>query len=66
MTSDRYRGYNKLEEVIKKDLVIVESDKSKSAKLFPWVNRTISNAKKVWLGNHHNVIDTKLFERILL
>ena len=49
--SDGYRGYNKLKEVIKTHLVLIEPDKSKSAKLFPWVNRTISNAKKVLLGN---------------
>lgn len=63
--SDGYRGYNKLEEVIKNHLVIVEPDKSKSAKLFPWVNRTISNAKKVLLGNHHNVINQKYIQNYL-
>ena len=45
--------------VSKNHLVLVEPDKFKAAKLFPWVNRTISNAKKVLLGNHHNVIDQK-------
>ena len=65
VTSDGYRGYNKLEEVIKKHLVIIEPDKYKSAKLFPWVNRTISNAKKVLLGNHHNVIDKKYIQNYL-
>lgn len=63
--SDGYRGYNKLKEVIKNHLVIVEPDKSKSAKLFPWVNRTISNAKKVLLGNHHNVINQKYIQNYL-
>jgi len=63
--SDGYRGYNKLKEVIKNHLVIVEPDKSKSAKLFPWVNRTISNAKKVLLGNHHNVIHQKYIQNYL-
>ena len=43
----------------------MEPDKSKSAKLFPWVNRTISNAKKVLLGNHHNVIDKKYIQNYL-
>jgi len=63
--SDGYSGYNKLKEVIKTHLVIVEPDKSKSAKLFPWVNRTISNAKKVFLGNHHNVINQKYIQNYL-
>jgi transposase-like protein len=63
--SDGYRGYNKLKKVIKTHLVLVEPDKSKSAKLFPWVNRTISNAKKVLLGNHHNVINQKYIQNYL-
>lgn len=63
--SDGYRGYNKLKEVIKTHLVIVEPNKSKAAKLFPWVNRTISNAKKVLLGNHHNVINKVYIQNYL-
>lgn len=63
--SDGYRGYNKLKEVIKNHTVIIEPDKTKSAKVFPWVNRTISNAKKVLLGNHHNVISQKYIQNYL-
>ncbi len=44
--SDGYTGYVKLKEVITNHYVVVEPDKQKSAKIFPWVNRTISNAKK--------------------
>ena len=46
--TDGYKGYAKLKGVISKDLVIIEPDKNKSAKVFPWVNRTISNAKKCY------------------
>lgn len=63
--SDGYSGYNKLKEIIKTHIVLVEPDKSKSAKLFPWVNRTISNAKKILLGNHHNVINQKYIQNYL-
>ena len=63
--SDGYGGYNKLKEVIGSHLVSIEPDKSKSAKLFPWANRTIGNAKKVLLGNHHNVIGQKYIQNYL-
>ncbi|SNA88603.1 transposase [Flavobacterium psychrophilum] len=39
--SDGYTGYVKLKEVITNHYVVVEPDKQKSAKIFPWVNRTI-------------------------
>ncbi len=63
--SDGYRGYSKLKEIIVKHLVLVEPDKSESAKQFPWVNRVISNAKKMLLGIHHNVIDEKYIQSYL-
>ena len=50
--TDGYTGYCKLKDVITKHIVVVEPNKTKSAKVFPWVNRTISNAKKVLLGIH--------------
>ena len=43
----------------------VEADKSKSAKLFPWVNRTISNAKKSFLGTYHNAMNDKFMQNYL-
>jgi transposase-like protein len=63
--SDGYTGYVKLKEVITNHYVVVEPDKQKSAKIFPWVNRTISNAKKVLLGIHHNCINQQYVQNYL-
>jgi hypothetical protein len=63
--SDGYKGYAKLKKVITKHNVIVEADKKKSAVVFPWVNRTISNAKKVLLGIHHNCINEQYMQNYL-
>lgn len=63
--SDGYKGYNKLKDVITKHIVVIEPDKKKSAKIFPWVNRTISNAKKMLLGVHHNCINDKYVQNYL-
>jgi len=60
--SDGYKGYAKLKEIIATHLILVEPNKSKSAKQFPWVNRVISNSKKVLLGVHHNVINEKYIQ----
>lgn len=38
--------YAKLKEVIINHYFVVETGKQKLARMFPWVNRTISNAKK--------------------
>jgi transposase-like protein/ribosomal protein S27E len=63
--TDGYKGYVKLKEKIAHHKVVVEPDKNKSAKVFPWVNRTISNAKKVMLGIHHNAINEKYMQNYL-
>ena len=63
--TDGYRGYSKLKSVLAAHKVIVEPDKVKSAKLFPWANRTISNAKKILLGIHHNCINNKFMQNYL-
>jgi transposase-like protein len=63
--TDGYRGYNKLKEILSKHTVVIEPDKKKAAKLFPWVNRTISNAKKVLLCNHHNGINNSFVQNYL-
>lgn len=63
--TDGYRGYNKLKELLTGHQVIIEPDKKKSAKLFPWANRTISNAKKVLLGIHHNGINDSFVQNYL-
>jgi len=60
--SDGYRGYSKLKEAVSTHEVIIEPDKKKAEKMFPWVNRTISNAKKVLLGIHHNTIHDKFIQ----
>ena len=63
--SDGYRGYSKLKEVIAKHEVVIEPNKSKSAKIFPWVNRTISNAKKGLLGVYHNCMNEQYMQNYL-
>jgi len=63
--TDGYRGYNKLKQVIAGHQIIIEPDKTKAAKMFPWVNRTISNAKKVLLGIHHNCLNEKFVQNYL-
>jgi ribosomal protein S27E len=63
--SDGYTGYAKLKEVISKHNTVVEPNKKKSAVIFPWVNRTISNAKKVFLGIHHNCINQQYMQNYL-
>jgi hypothetical protein len=63
--TDGYTGYAKLKEVITNHYVVVEPNKQKSAKIFPWVNRTISNAKKVLLGIHHNCVNQQYVQNYL-
>jgi transposase-like protein len=63
--SDGYTGYAKLKEVISNHYVVVEPNKQKSAIVFPWVNRTISNAKKGLLGVHHNCMNQQYLQNYL-
>ena len=63
--SDGYKGYAILKEVITNHYIVVEPEKQKSAKIFPWVNRTISNAKKVLLGIHHNCVNQQYVHNYL-
>ncbi len=63
--TDGYKGYVKLKEKISHHKVVVEPNKTKSAKVFPWVNRTISNAKKMLLGTHHNCINQDYVQNYL-
>jgi len=51
--------------VITNHFVITEPNEQKAAKLFPWVNRTISNTKKVLLGIHHNCINQQCVQNYL-
>ena len=63
--TDGYTGYAKLKEKIAHHNIVVEPNKTKSAKVFPWVNRSISNAKKVLLGIHHNCINQQYMQNYL-
>ncbi len=63
--TDGYKGYAKLKEVIAKHDIVIEPNKTKSAKVFPWVNRTISNAKKMLLGIHHNCVNQQYVQNYL-
>ena len=63
--TDGYKGYSKLKEKIAHHQVVVEPNKTKSAKVFPWVNRSISNAKKILLGIHHNCINKQYLQNYL-
>uniref|UniRef100_UPI004048AEA0 IS1595 family transposase n=1 Tax=Flavobacterium sp. TaxID=239 RepID=UPI004048AEA0 len=63
--TDGYTGYAKLKEKITKHKVVVEPNKAKSAVIFPWVNRTISNAKKILLGIHHNCMNDQYMQNYL-
>lgn len=54
-----------MKKVISKHEVIIEPNKTKAAKVFPWVNRTISNAKKILLGIHHNCINEQYMQNYL-
>ncbi len=63
--TDGYKGYAKLKEKIVNHSIVIEPNKTKSEKVFPWVNRTISNAKKVLVGIHHNCINQQYFQNYL-
>ena len=63
--TDGYSGYSKLKEKIAHHDIVVEPNKTKSAKVFPWVNRSISNAKKVLLGIHHNCVNQQYVQNYL-
>jgi len=63
--TDGYKGYAKLKEKIASHHIVVAPNKTKSAKVFPWVNRTISNAKKILLGTHHNCVNQQYVQNYL-
>ena len=63
--TDGYKGYRKLKEIIAGHQVVVEPDKTKSEKIFPWVNRAISNAKKMLMEIHHNCINDRYVQNYL-
>jgi len=61
-TTDGNLGYRNLKSILAAHKVIYEPDKVKSAKLFLWENKTMSNAKKVLVGIHHNCINSKFIQ----
>lgn len=63
--TDGYKGYARLKEKIAHHQIVIEADKAKAAKVFPWVNRTISNAKKMLLGIHHNTMNQEYVQNYL-
>lgn len=56
--TDGYRGYSKLNTLVNKHKIVVVKDKKEVDKVFPWVHKTISNAKRLLLGIHHSIKST--------
>lgn len=52
--SDAYKGYNKLEAIIKQHDSINTSNLKEVHKVLPWVHSAIGNAKKILQGIHHS------------
>jgi transposase-like protein len=53
--TDAYKGYNKLEEVLKAHEVVNTSEIKEAHTVLPWVHSAIGNAKKVLQGLHHSI-----------
>lgn len=53
--SDAFKGYNKLEEVLKAHEVVNLSGIKEAHTVLPWVHSAIGNAKKVLQGLHHSI-----------
>ena len=53
--SDAYKGYNKLEEILKAHEVVSTSAIKEAHTVLPWVHSAIGNAKKVLQGLHHSI-----------
>ncbi len=54
ITTDGWRGYYKLPEIIKAHKRLTVPQK-KAHKLLPWVHTVISNSKRLLLGTHHSI-----------
>lgn len=52
--SDAYKGYSKLEEIIKEHNIVNTSQIKESHKVLPWVHSAIGNAKKIMQGIYHS------------
>lgn len=53
--TDGFKSYSKLHKVVHQHKIVVVKDKKQVNKVFPWVHKTISNAKRLLLGIHHSV-----------
>jgi hypothetical protein len=58
--TDSYRGYNKINEILKDHQVINTSEIKQVHQVLPWVHSAIGNAKKVLQGLHHSIGDDYL------
>lgn len=52
--TDDARHYSKLKGIFKKGHKAINTKNIKSDKVLPWVHKTISNAKRLFLGVHHS------------
>ena len=57
ITTDEKTAYRILKDICKLHKAIIITDKTKVSKIFPWVHKAVSNAKKKLLGLHHHVND---------
>ncbi len=55
--TDGYRGYSRLNQIVKRHDVSIVSGKTQEEldAAFPWIHKTISNFKRLLLGVHHSV-----------
>jgi len=53
--TDGFKSYSKLNKIVNEHKVVVVKDKKQVDKIFPWVHKAISNAKRMFLGIHHGI-----------
>jgi ribosomal protein L37AE/L43A len=53
--TDDHKSYKKLPDIIKEHISIRCFNKENRSQVLPWVHTAISNAKRLFLGVHHNV-----------
>ncbi len=53
--TDGFKSYSKLNKIVNEHKVVVVKDKKQIDKVFPWVHKAISNAKRLFLGIHHGI-----------
>ena len=53
--TDGFKSYSKLNKIVNEHKVVVVKDKKQVDKVFPWVHKAISNAKRMFLGIHHGI-----------